>query len=278
MYNYSIIIPYGNKYDLMLKAVDSIPDRADIQIILVDNGAKYLEDSLIPHKNMTSLEYYRSDNTKGAGCARNEGLKHVKGKYILFLDADDYFTEEAFVVFDKYLDKKFDIVFFKPTSIRLGSDQPSSRHLLYSIPIDNHQLTGNEDVLRYRFEVPWSKLYNAKFIFDGSFSFEEIKVNNDAWFSLQTGHFAGKITSDKTIVYVVTEGEPNMSLVKTKTPENLMIRYCSAIKINKFLKSINKEKMRIRLLGFLKIALVDFGFFEMLKFLKIAYKEKVSVF
>ena len=84
MYNYSIVLPYYDKYELFVKAVDSIPDREDIQIIVVDNSKEPLVEQQIPCKQRAKVTYITSDNTKGAGCARNVGLKKVEGKYILF--------------------------------------------------------------------------------------------------------------------------------------------------------------------------------------------------
>ena len=50
MMNYSIIVPYYDKYDLFKKAVDSIPDRDDIQVVIVDNAPHSLDKKLIPRK------------------------------------------------------------------------------------------------------------------------------------------------------------------------------------------------------------------------------------
>ena len=130
-YNYSVIVPYRDKYELFIKAVDSIPDRVDIQIIIVDNAQKKIEKSKIPVKDIANICYVVSSPTRGAGGARNEGLKHVEGKYLLFLDADDYFASDAFCAFDRYLDESYDIVFFKSTSVKLGTGEESNRHKTY---------------------------------------------------------------------------------------------------------------------------------------------------
>lgn len=105
MYNHSIIIPYRDKYDLLCKAVASVPDREDIQVIIIDNSEQPLSQERIPKKKQATILFLTSDPTKGAGCARNVGLEHISGKYTIFLDADDYFTPDAFVAFDRYLDK-----------------------------------------------------------------------------------------------------------------------------------------------------------------------------
>lgn len=277
-YNYSVIIPYYDKYNLFLKAIESIPDREDIQAIIVDNAPMPLTEKDIPIKRRSQIVYVTSSPTKGAGCARNVGLKYVEGKYILFLDADDYFTPKAFDVFDRYIEKKYDIVFFKPTSLRLSNGEKSNRHEFYAKGVDDYYRIKKEDCLRYRWEVPWAKLFYSDFILAHNFQFDELKVNNDAWFSLMTGHYAKKIMADSSVVYVVTEGEAGQSLVKTVTRENAFIRYKVAIRINKFLKSIGHYDMRIRLLGALRIALTKFGLKEFYRYLKVAYQNRIGIF
>ena len=277
MYNYSVIIPYRDKYNLFIKAVASVPDREDIQIIIADNSVEYLSKEEIPSKNKALVTYCQSSQTKGAGCARNEGLKHVRGRYILFVDADDYFTEDAFGTFDKFLNADNDITFFKPTSINLKTGLVSTRHLEYAKRIDLYLKNNDDALLRYRFEVPWSKLFRADFINNGQFRFEETRVCNDAWFSLQTGHNAKKIGISTETVYIVTEGEANTSLVKTKTKENQWIRYTSAVRTNIYLSKIGHNEVKIRLIGFIRIAYTNFGMREAVKYLTYAVKSRVNI-
>ena len=131
--------------------------------------------------------------------------------------------------------------------------------------------------MRYRWPVPWGKLFRSEFVLAGNFQFEEKPVHNDAWFSLMTGHAAQRVWGDVAVVYVVTEGNAGESLVKTVTRENLYIRYCSKIKINKFLKSIGRYDMHIRLLGSLRLAMRKFGFKEFVRYVHTAKENKVGI-
>lgn len=277
-YNYSVVVPYRDKYDLFVKAIDSIPDREDIQVIIVDNAPEQLPQEKIPVKQHARVDYTTSSPTQGAGCARNEGLKHVEGAYVLFLDADDYFTTEAFTAFDRHLLSHNDIVFFMPTSVRLNDGALSDRHETYASHLDVYFKTGNTDRLRYRFEPPWAKMFSADFLKKGGFQFEEKLVGNDAWFSLQTGHYAKKIVVDSSTVYVVTEGGEGQSLTKKVSRENVFSRYKGAIKINGFLKSVGRYNMHIRLIGFMRIAYRNFGLSELVKYLKYAWVNKANIF
>jgi len=276
-YNYSIIVPYRDKYDLFVKAVSSIPDRKDIQIIIVDNAPEPLPREKIPGKQQAKVVYASSSPTKGAGCARNEGLKHVAGRYMLFLDADDYFTPEAFDSFDKYLNSDYDIVFFKPTSLKLSDGTISDRHVKYSSYIDDFIHNNLDSRLRYWWVAPWSKLFRSDFVKQGAFQFDEIKVSNDSWFSLMTGHYAVRICADDAIVYIVTELGTGSSLTKMNSQENSFIRFDTAVRKYKFLESVGRKDQCPRLLGFVRIALKNYGIMEALRYIKYAFKNGVGI-
>ena len=70
VFNYSIIIPYRDRLSLFQKAIESIPDRKDIQLIIVDNAPQPLLQDQIPVKLLARVEYTKSSPVKGAGCAR----------------------------------------------------------------------------------------------------------------------------------------------------------------------------------------------------------------
>ena len=277
-YNYSIIVPFHDKYDLFLKAVESIPDREDIQIIIADNAPEQLSKGQVPIKNKATITYTTSSATMGAGAARNAGLKHVKGRFIIFLDADDYFTPNAFPSFDDYLEKDFDIVYFQTDSINLKDGTRSNRHNRINTLVRTFVSNGNEDLLRYEFVNPVAKMLRTEFVLGGGFQFDEIRVSNDVWFSVMTGHAAKKITADEAVVYMITAGDSGGSLTKKLTKENWFTRYQVMVNVNKFLKSVGKYEHRIVLKGALRIAWKEFGFKEFLHFLKYAYDNKVGIF
>jgi glycosyltransferase involved in cell wall biosynthesis len=94
---FSVIIPHKNRPDLLQYCLNSIPRRKDIQIIVVDDNSD--EDKVnfnkFPGLDDEYVEIYLTKEGKGAGYARNMGLKHAKGKWLLFADADDFFTENS---------------------------------------------------------------------------------------------------------------------------------------------------------------------------------------
>ena len=70
----------------------------DIQVIVVDDNSPdadtYLEK--YPELSRPYLEFIRTTKGGGAGYARNIGLDHAKGEWLLFADADDFYVEDMY--------------------------------------------------------------------------------------------------------------------------------------------------------------------------------------
>lgn len=278
MTNYSIIIPFRGHGAFLSKAVGSIPDRKDIQIIIIDNNIQPLGQEAVAEKQLATILYLTSDPAMGAGRARNEGLRHVRGKWLLFLDADDYFTANAFEAFDRHIDSNADIIFFDADSINLRDGSHGNRHVMMHKFLASYLRTGNEDSLRYRFINPVCKMMRADFVQDGNFRFDEIKVSNDQMFSIHTGHAAKQVEADPAIVYMITASEDGASLTRTHSAENQYIRYQTAIRQYHFMESIGRPDLRFHLLSFVLHAFTDFGFREGIKYLRTAHRERVNIF
>ena len=271
-------VPFRGDAALLHKAVTSVPDRTDIQIIVVDNNPQSLPLPERPVAQHAILLYLTSDPSMGAGRARNEGLRHVKGRWILFLDADDYFTPQAFDAFDRYLESDADLIFFDADSINLRDGSHGNRHKMIHKFLGTYLKTGCEDSIRYLFVNPFPKMMHTSFILEGGFQFEEIKVSNDLMFSIYTGHAAKKVEAAPDVVCMITAGERNSSLTRTRTAENQFIRYQVAIRQYHFMESICRPDLRFHLLSFVIHAFTDFGFREGAKYIKYAIKEKVNIF
>ena len=69
-------------------AISSLPDIANAEVILVDDGSNQKID--LP-QNFTSLKFILSSvgaNSLGAGAARNVGMALSSGDFIMFVDSD----------------------------------------------------------------------------------------------------------------------------------------------------------------------------------------------
>lgn len=274
--NYSIIIPFRDNLSVLYVALKSIPDRRDIQILIIDNSAESLESRFENCHSLCLVDYLMSDSTKGAGCARNVGLKNAVGKWLLFLDSDDFFMPGAFDFFDRHLEDDCDVVFFRITSCKLGTRNESERHYAYNRRVDKFITTKNENYLRQMLVTPYCKMIRRQMVVDNGIKFEEVKVSNDIMFSTVLGYKAKSIALDESVAYCVTEAEKGGSLTQMKTRENMFIRYLVAIERYKFLDSVGVKEARPSVLGYIVNAIKLFGLREGVRYYRTARKEKIN--
>jgi glycosyltransferase involved in cell wall biosynthesis len=218
---YSVITPHYKDLKGLNRLLKSLPRRNDIEVVIVDDNSdintNVLSELVREYKGINARFYVNILGPKGAGTCRNLGLEKVLGQYILFADADDYFLSGAFDILDNVLldDPNNDIYYFKPTSKCLLTDQLSDRHIDYVNLVDNYLNSGNNEI-RYRYHVPWSKLYSAKFIKDNNCQFDEVLASNDVIFSLKTGFLAKKIQAFHHSVYCVTRGKGTLTVNRSR--------------------------------------------------------------
>jgi glycosyltransferase involved in cell wall biosynthesis len=85
----SVIIPAFNAASFLPHAVASIDRQGydPVEIIVVNDGST--DDTEKVARNLPSVGHYFYQENKGPAAARNHGLKHARGEFIAFLDADD---------------------------------------------------------------------------------------------------------------------------------------------------------------------------------------------
>lgn len=111
----SVIVPVYNTEKYLSACLDSILNQTytNMQIILVNDGSTDKSGSIIDeYKKKDSRILVVHKENGGVSSARNEGIKHVKGKYIFFVDSDDTIDEQYIELLLAPLEKGgYDIVF-----------------------------------------------------------------------------------------------------------------------------------------------------------------------
>ena len=96
----TIIVPAYNEQDRIVRALDSVPIRDDIEILIINDGStdktlsvakKYAKEH--PERNIRVISYKEN---KGLGHAKNVGYDNAHGDYINQLDCDDYLYTEVY--------------------------------------------------------------------------------------------------------------------------------------------------------------------------------------
>lgn len=240
MFNYSVIIPHYNIPDLLMRCLKSIPVSEDIQVIVVDDNSPDAEtyQKRYPELSRPYLEFIRTTKGGGAGYARNVGLEHAKGKWLLFADADDFYVEDMYEMINNHSDSNADVIYFKLKAVFSDNiDKSSSRSLDKNQLIDDYFKTGNEILLRTRFFPPWGKMIKREFVVANHFRFEEIKYSNDVWFSVSVGINAKKIEVVDKDLYVITYRQGSLTSSFCQSLDELITRAEAVYRVQKLLIS-----------------------------------------
>lgn len=204
-YTYTVIIPHYNIPDLLIRCLDSVPVREDIQVIVVDDCTPGGEDyqERYPQLNRPYLTYIRAPRNGGVGWARNLAMPHAEGTWLVFADADDCFAEGAFDAMDRYADSDADIVFFHTSPRVEGNWQPESHYEWLYYAYRRAEETGSDRPVRAWHLPPWGKMLRRSFVEGLGILFDETRHSEDVLFSIQTGIAAGKVIIAPELIYYV---------------------------------------------------------------------------
>lgn len=236
MINYSIIIPHKDIPDLLIRCLNSIPERDDVQIIVVDDNSKDAETykEKYPELSRPNLDLYLTKEGKGAGYARNVGLDHAKGKWLLFADADDFFSDQVNQIMDEYLGELSDIVYFDIDCVFSEDISKKSGRVDFVKMSSIYSDEDYEKKIRVTHITPWAKFISRIFVKENNIKFQEIKWSNDVFFSTCAGVLAKKIKLSKDLLYIVTERQNSLAVHHKRSREELIVRTRAGLDAYKF--------------------------------------------
>ena len=226
MFTYSFIIPHHNTPDLLRRLIDTIPQREDIEIIVVDDNSDDDKKANIPRPDVKTI-FIDKENTKGAGKARNVGIDAATGKWLLFADADDLYKEGFIDVLDEYKDDDIELLFYNVDSVDSKTLLPGKINRAEYIDLAIKEYNGNKtskDYLLYDCSwVPWRKMISSKYIKRFNFQYEEVPIANDILFAFLTSYFCKKWKSTSKVLYTITYSERSLSFSKRSFEKHISL-------------------------------------------------------
>ena len=114
----SVIVPVYNTEKYIEKCINSILNSSfkDLEIIIVNDGStdnsEEIIKKIIEENKDFNIKYLKKENG-GLSDARNFALPYVKGKYISFIDSDDYIDVNLYKNLEKYMKQDIDLIKFK---------------------------------------------------------------------------------------------------------------------------------------------------------------------
>ena len=199
----SVIVPIYNACKHLRPALDSILAQTlrEIEIICVDDGSTDTSlDMLKIYQKMDNRIRIVTETNAGPGHARNNGLKRARGKYVAFLDADDFFEPEmleklyvhaeendldiAIARYDIYDNKKGKFV----------ANIESEHGKIFEGGAITSKNEYPDYILQSTTGAAWNKLFKRSFISEKSITFTtEAMIFEDVYFTVSALAFAERV-------------------------------------------------------------------------------------
>lgn len=280
MIYYTIIIPHKNIPNLLARCIDSIPDRKDIQIIVVDDNSDIEKQNFSDYTwiQRNNIEIFYTKEGKGAGYARNYALKYAKGKWIIFADADDFFSPKFNDILNQFINQNFDVIYFKTSSVDSETLLPSNRDILFNTLIDEylfHKIDSHK--LGFGYVSPWGKIYSHELITKKHIRFEEVLTANDLLFTVLITLFQSKIKVTNDILYTITTRRGSLVDTLFFDEKKFDSRLSAILRANQVLLENGYENYRYGVFKYI-IKSYHFGIKKTLKTIKLIFKSSTPIF
>lgn len=244
----SIIVPVYNVEKYLPKCLESLINQTfdDIEIICVndgspDNSAVILQDFAARDSRIKVI----TKENGGLFSARHEGLKHVNGRYVIFVDSDDWVSERLVEACLNSAEKDNpDVVVYGAFSVREKDGVVSISRGGYDyskIPAKFN----TKNIFKFP-ATAWSKMYSFEFLRQNNIKFQEIKNGEDQLFFIHAMLLAKKIVTVKeNLYYYIKSREGAITAVKKKTSLSPIFNCYGIDKLLEELNLPDKYKMFI---------------------------------
>lgn len=257
MVSFSVIIPVYNAESTLKHCISSVLEQEfqDYEILLIDDGSN--DDSGVICDEFSNLDkrirVFHKQNG-GVSSARNLGLKYAKGRWITFIDADDY-VEQDFFPSDISRDNSLVIMNFKTTE--------SEDYTEYLKP---GEIVGKRQVKQFindnlHFDLlrcPWAKFFKRTIIEDKHILFDErFAIGEDTLFVMSYLLYCRNIQIESGGLYRYYQRPSEESFVRYRIDFDKSVAYLDTFsKLYKNLRCSNKTIVRV-LYNFYKGQTID---------------------
>lgn len=217
---FSIIIPIYNRENNLAYTLGSVLCQSykNWELLLVNDGSTDNSEAICKDFELkdSRVRYYYCENS-GPCVARNIGIKHASGEYLLFLDCDDALKENALEILFKEISRnpKSDIICFGTkykASIWRPTDSNKPVYADRADIVDKYLpalLNVKKNKNYYLTVYVWNKCYRTSFLKDNGISFDEKRRNyEDGLFTVICLKNADSLTLINTVLY---EGDSGRS-------------------------------------------------------------------
>ena len=217
MKKFSVIIPMYNVENYVEKCIHSVYRQGlsekEFEILLIDDESP--DNSLEVAKNVVS-NYSNtiiiSQKNKGLGGARNTGIEHASGNYLLFLDSDDFYIDNTIKdIIGIAEENDLDILEFGARGIDINDNK------VFELAINNGSkiVTGIEYYNSFKYmNSACNKLYKKAFIEQNNLRFIEKIYSEDFEFNTRALYYCNRVMAVDNIVAKFLQSEGSITRSK----------------------------------------------------------------
>ena len=156
---FSIIIPNYNQGNYLKKNLETITAQSfkNYEVIVIDNFSTDTTLNVIK-KFKKKIKFYRKKNNGIIAKSRNLGIKKSKGKWLAFLDADDYWTKNKLKIIFNYINNyKFDVIcnnewkIIDSKKIKILKNGPYSKFFYKKLLINGNCMSTSASIIKKDF-------------------------------------------------------------------------------------------------------------------------------
>ena len=236
----SVIIPVYNVEKWLNKCVDSILSQSyeNFEVILVNDGSTDKSKDICDQysKEDNRVKVFHNKN-KGLSYSRNFGVKNSNGKYVMFVDSDDFISDINII--DKFINiletDKSDFIY--TSYCRFNDENEDEITEILPIDINNSHIKGKSgiEILSMLIEknnyhhAAYLKICNREFLIKNDLFFKEGIYHEDAEWSPKLFYYAKKISIYNDSYYMRRMREN--SIITTKNEINIAKKINDRLKI-----------------------------------------------
>lgn len=185
----SIIIPIYNSEKYLRECLESIlcqQELTEYELLCVDDGSTDASSKILEeYESNSHVTVFHQDNL-GAGVARNNGLSHATGDYIMFLDSDDTMVSGAntFRAYDYARKNDIDVLLCERNEMDadgtfICSYHPNTNLLPLGTKSIFHPKDAGLSLFRIVYNGPNAKLFKRRLIEDKALFFPSLRRSED---------------------------------------------------------------------------------------------------
>ena len=187
---FSVIIPVYNARKYLQECINSVLKQKyqNFQIILInDNSTDGSKEICKSYSNNKKFKIINNKKTIGVGLSRNKGISIASGKYLIFLDSDDYLYLGCFEGLEKIFKKnkkRIDVVItkFSADAPPYSNDYLFKFEKYFSKPYKTEDFISHINKINYQTNVCWHYIIKKELITKNKLNFINAKINEDQEF------------------------------------------------------------------------------------------------